>query len=349
VTATGPAAEHRALVLAPYGRDAALAGSVLGAAGLAAEACADPDALCRELARGAGLAVVTEEALATADLHGLSAWLTAQPPWSDFPFVLLTRRVLGIERNPAAVRLTSLLGNVSLVERPFHPSTLASAAAVALRARQRQYQARDHLREREAAAERQLLLLAELNHRVKNMLAVIQSIAKQTASRAGSTPTFVAAFRGRLEALAAAHNLLTATGWEGVGLDDLARTTLAPHFGRAGDRLQLELADVPLSPALAQSLALVFHELATNATKHGALASPEGTVRLVGEISARELRLLWHESGGPPVERPTARGFGTTLVERALAHQHGGRVELDWRRDGLVCHMRLPLERATSG
>ena len=340
---TEAADEGRVLVLAPFGRDAALAAAVLREAGLAAEACADLDALCRELKHGAGVAVVAEEALATADPRCLRAWLADQPPWSDFPFVLLTRRAGGPERNPAALRVMAVLGNVSFVERPFHPSTLAGAARAALRARRRQYQARDHLREREAAEERQLLLLAELSHRVKNMLAVIEAIAKQTATGAGTTSAFVGAFRGRLRALATAHDLLTAGGWERVSLRALARATLAPHTGPEGGRLALELADADLPPALAQSLALVFHELATNAAKHGALSASTGRVRLAGELAGRELRLTWHEEGGPPTGRPASRGFGTTLLERALAHQHGGRVELDWRREGLVCRMSLPL------
>jgi DNA-binding NtrC family response regulator len=151
---SGPelAEDVRVLVLAPYGRDAALAAAMLREAGLDAQACPDLAALEREIGRGAGLAVVAEEALATGDAHALSARLTAQPPWSDLPFVLLTRRAGGPERNPAAMRAMELLGNVSFVERPFHPLTLTSAARAALRARRRQYEARSHLRDLEAAA-----------------------------------------------------------------------------------------------------------------------------------------------------------------------------------------------------
>jgi PAS domain S-box-containing protein len=472
---SGPelAEDVRVLVLAPYGRDAALAAAMLREAGLDAQACPDLAALEREIGRGAGLAVVAEEALATGDAHALSARLTAQPPWSDLPFVLLTRRAGGPERNPAAMRAMELLGNVSFVERPFHPLTLTSAARAALRARRRQYEARSHLRdleesaerlsagqarlravyetlqagiaeasldgrfldaneafcrivgygrdelkaltyaaithpddlaadadayrrlqtgeiasyrlekryirkdgtpvwidlstslvrdaagrplygvgavqdvsERKAAEARQELLLAELSHRVKNMLAVILAIASQTAARAVSTTAFVEAFRGRLGALAAAHDLLTATGWRSVSLADLARRTLAPHFATDGGRLALDLADdVPLGPALAQSLALAFHELATNAAKHGALSAPEGTVTLSAGLApdGRELCVLWRERGGPPVRPPATRGFGTTLLGRALTHQHGGRVELEWPPQGLLCRMSLQL------
>jgi two-component sensor histidine kinase len=119
---------------------------------------------------------------------------------------------------------------------------------------------------------------------------------------------------------------------------------LAPHVGQEG-RLALELSDVPLQPALAQSLALVFHELATNAAKHGALSSPEGKVRLSTDPTRPDLVMVWREQGGPPVMRPAMRGFGTTLLEGAVAHQHGGQVELDWRVDGLVCRLSLPIQR----
>jgi two-component sensor histidine kinase len=112
----------------------------------------------------------------------------------------------------------------------------------------------------------------------------------------------------------------------------------------------LDLTDVPLGPALAQSLALAFHELATNAAKHGALSAPEGTVSLSAGLevngAGRELRVEWRERGGPPVVAPATHGFGTTLLGRALTHQHGGRVELEWPPQGLLCRMSLRLGEA---
>ncbi len=145
--------EDRALILAPLGRDASIAAAILREAGIEAEVCGGLPALRDGLDR-AGTAVVTEEALASADLLSLAAWVAAQPAWSDFPFVLLVRRGGGLERNPAAARLTGALGNVGFLERPFHPTTLASAVRAALSARRRQRQVRDALAEREAAAER---------------------------------------------------------------------------------------------------------------------------------------------------------------------------------------------------
>ena len=136
---------ERVLVLAPLGRDAEVACAMLAEAGLRCVVCRSLPELVEQLVWGAGFALVTEEALATADLHPLAAWLDAQPEWSDFPFVLLTRREGGIERNPGAMRLLQTLGNVTFLERPFHPTTLVSLAQSALRGRRRQYEARSRL------------------------------------------------------------------------------------------------------------------------------------------------------------------------------------------------------------
>ncbi len=136
---------ERALILAPHGRDASVAAELLTAGGFASEVCADLVALLREMECGGGFALVTDEALRTADLKDLSRWLADQPPWSDFAFIVLTVRGGGIERNPAARRYLDVLGNVSFLERPFHPTTLISLAGAALRARRRQYEARARL------------------------------------------------------------------------------------------------------------------------------------------------------------------------------------------------------------
>lgn len=136
---------ERALVLAPLGRDAVVAAGMLTETGIPSAICNDIPKLVRELADGAGFAVVTEEALRTSDLRPLKEWLDAQAEWSDLPFVLLTQRGGGLERNPAAVRHLDTLGNVTFLERPFHPTTLVSLARAALRGRRRQYEARSRL------------------------------------------------------------------------------------------------------------------------------------------------------------------------------------------------------------
>ncbi|MGE0666594.1 MAG: ATP-binding protein [Sphingomonadales bacterium] len=146
MTTAGPLSE-RAIILAPGGRDGPLAESLLEKAGFAAHACRDLAALHDEIRRGAGLAIVADEALRGADLAPLAAWLRAQPPWSDFPIILLIQRGGGPERDPLAAQLASRLGNVVFLERPFHPSTLASVVHTAIRGRRRQYEARDRLQE----------------------------------------------------------------------------------------------------------------------------------------------------------------------------------------------------------
>ncbi|MES2194775.1 MAG: ATP-binding protein [Pseudomonadota bacterium] len=136
------ASSERAVILAPTGRDAAVAAALIMEAGFYADVCGDIAGLIQEIERGAGLAVIADEAIKTADLRGLMRWLTDQPSWSDFPIVLLTHQGGGPERNPDAVRLGQVLGNVTFIERPFHPTTLVSIVVSAIRGRRRQYQTR---------------------------------------------------------------------------------------------------------------------------------------------------------------------------------------------------------------
>jgi DNA-binding NtrC family response regulator len=136
---------ERALILAPQGRDAFVAARILGEARLISEICDDLPKLLRELMLGAGLAVLTEESIRSANIKNLVGWIDSQLPWSDFPFVVLTERGAGVERNPAAERQMEALGNVNFLERPFHPTTLISVVKTALRGRRRQYEARARL------------------------------------------------------------------------------------------------------------------------------------------------------------------------------------------------------------
>ena len=157
---------ERAVVLAPQGRDALVAAAILREGGLAADICDDLHSFAEEIAAGAGVAVLTDDAIRNADIKILAGWVNSQPPWSDFPFVLLTERGGGLERNPGAARQTRALGNVVFLERPFHPTTLISVVRTALRGRQRQYDARarlEALRESEAHARQAEASLRGLN------------------------------------------------------------------------------------------------------------------------------------------------------------------------------------------
>ncbi|HYD28713.1 response regulator [Brevundimonas sp.] len=187
---------ERALVLAPTGRDAAIAAAILKEAGVPAQVCDTLDALRERLEQGAGLAVVVEEALRDCDLTGLSAWIEAQPSWSDFPFVVLTQRGGSVERNPMAQRLSVTLGNVSFLERPFHPTTLVSAVRTALRGRRRQYEARERIEEIRRAE-------AMLERRVAERTAELEAANRQLASQIGEREKVESALRQaqRLEAV----------------------------------------------------------------------------------------------------------------------------------------------------
>lgn len=198
-------------------------------------------------------------------------------------------------------------------------------------------------REQEA---RQRLLINELNHRVKNTLASVQSIVAQTLRSAKDTHEARELIQRRLFALAAAHDVLTRQSWEGASLAEVLSTALAPHRPADAGRLRMEGPPVFLVPRVALALSLATHELATNAMKYGAWRPDStGVVDLGWTLdSARHLVLRWQESGGPPIAaEPTRRGFGTRLIERGLAHDLGGEVRIDFAPEGLVCTVRATL------
>jgi signal transduction histidine kinase/CheY-like chemotaxis protein len=181
---------ERALILAPQGRDAFVAAKILHEGGLLAEICSDLPKLLNELAGGAGVAVLTDEAVRSADVTDLAAWVGLQPPWSDFPFVLLTERGGGLERNPTAERQMEILGNVAFLERPFHPTTFISVVKTALRGRRRQYEARarlESLRKSESHARHAEIELRGLNEtleaRVVARTEEIEAVNRQLVSQ----------------------------------------------------------------------------------------------------------------------------------------------------------------------
>jgi two-component sensor histidine kinase len=258
----GPNSE-RALILAPRGRDAEIASKLLQEAGWPSLICANVARLCTELAKGAGFGVIVEEALATDDVQALTNYIKAQPAWSDFPIVVLTGRGDTPGRNALANCLQDLLGNVTFLERPFHPTTLASVARAALRSRHRQYQTRELL-------ERRDLLARELQHRTKNLLTVIQAIASASLGDSHGRETFF----DRLHALAKAQDLIISGSARGALMTDVVRSALDSF----GTRVFIDGPEVFLNPNAAQGFALIMHELATNAAKHGSLTAEAGTV-----------------------------------------------------------------------
>lgn len=199
------------------------------------------------------------------------------------------------------------------------------------------------IQERLRAEERQQLLIHELNHRVKNMLATVQSVARQSLGRArGGGP--LADFEDRLMALAWTHDILTRERWAGASITTILARTLAPHAKAA--RVALEGPDVRLSPKVALALAMGVHELATNAVKYGALSGEAGRVSIRWSLDHGRLALDWRESGGPPVVAPASRGFGSRLLERGLAHELGGEVKLSFHPAGVCCTIAAPFPEA---
>jgi PAS domain S-box-containing protein len=201
--------------------------------------------------------------------------------------------------------------------------------------------------ERKQAEERQQLLLEELNHRVRNTLAIIQAIAAQTLRATPDPAAFNAAFSARLAALARAHSLLTRELWQGAALRDIVAAALAPFGGDGPEAIRIDGPAVVIKPNAAVTLSLVLHELATNAAKHGALTTPQGRVSVAWRSAQQpgqppSVELAWSERGGPFVSAPTREGFGSRLIA-ASAEQLGGEVAMRYTAEGFEARFRFPL------
>jgi PAS domain S-box-containing protein len=201
--------------------------------------------------------------------------------------------------------------------------------------------------ERKRWEEHQQLLINELNHRVKNTLATVQSIASQTLRNAPSAGAAREAFESRILALSRTHDVLTRENWEGASLHEIVAQALEPYKAYREECLHWSGPKVRLSPQMALALAMALQELATNAVKYGALSSKKGELDISWSVDQREdqsrLHLTWEESGGPPVQIPTRRGFGTRLIERSLAQELNGVVRIQFQPTGVTCTVDAPL------
>jgi len=189
------------------------------------------------------------------------------------------------------------------------------------------------------------LLLRELTHRSKNLLAVIQAMARQTAKHAGSIDGFLDHFSARLQALAASHDLLVQESWHGASLQELVRSQLGHYLNSSFGEIKIAGPPVTLRPEATQSLGLALHELATNAAKYGALSVPQGRVAITwrrrAEAEGGGLELTWRESGGPPVKPPRRAGFGTLVIQHNLSRALDAEVDLAFAAEGLTCRIVL--------
>jgi len=198
------------------------------------------------------------------------------------------------------------------------------------------------------AEDQRVLLLNELNHRIKNTLATVQSIAEQTLRASETDPTARRNLTERLIALSEAHNVLVEENWAGADLMSIVRQALAPHDQAGSLRFRIDGPAVRLSPPQAVAMALALHELATNAIKYGALARDGGRVEIDWNLShdhlgARHMAFLWREFGGPPVSAPERQGFGTRLIARSFGQESGGQAQIAFLPEGVQCVIKLPL------
>jgi two-component sensor histidine kinase/DNA-binding response OmpR family regulator len=194
--------------------------------------------------------------------------------------------------------------------------------------------------DRKRAEERLMMLAEEVDHRARNVVAVVQSIMRLT--RADSIEEYLAALDGRIRALSIAHKLLATSRWEGADLNRLVEEEVAPYQIRDVEKISASGPAVLLPPATAQTIALALHELVTNAAKYGSLSNESGQVKVTWQMQPGKLQLVWVESGGPTIKQPSRRGYGTRVVKAGIEGQLGGLVEFDWQPAGLRCTVLVP-------
>lgn len=335
--------DSEVLVLAPIGRDAAIAVSILSQYKIGAQVCISLDEVLPLLDHSHCL-IVAEEALINADRQAFAAWLENQPTWSDYPIVLLTMRGTEFDK-----RLSFLDRYLIVLERPFLASSLANSVRSALRARSRQLEVKKYIDEKEQISARQQLLIRELHHRVKNTLANVRAMMGATARSSGTVDEFVSDFSARIVSLADTHSMLTDDYWQTASLQKMLEGELRHYDTHNKPRILLEGPNVHLVADLAIPVGMAFHELASNSSKFGALSRSNGRLDVRWSVAksgeTQVVNLNWHEHGGPKVDQPKRRGFGTTLLEKVLTVQCDAQVNLDYRPEGLVFTMALPLRQ----
>jgi two-component system CheB/CheR fusion protein len=241
-----------------------------------------------------------------------------------------------VEHNFENLGRRIMLINARKLQRPGRPDLILVAI--------------DDITTRSRAEAHRDVLISEMSHRVKNVLAAVQSIASQTLRQSGSLEGFKTAFNGRLYALASAHDLLVDEGWAGSDMRQLVRRTLEPYRA-AGERIRVNGPVLALRAQAGVALTMILHELATNAAKYGALSSPNGTldVNWHREDSGGrpQIRLRWIEACGPPVKVPSRRGFGSELIERSTTYELHGQATLDYREEGLHGELTFPWDESS--
>ncbi|GHD10861.1 sensor histidine kinase [Tianweitania populi] len=351
-------AEDTLLVLAPPQMDLARSEQLLQQNGVKHYRCEDVAELAA-LAPMAGGAMVSEDSLVGVDTGALVRMLEGQPPWSDFPFLMMVERNDDADDDERLERFAKL-GNVTFVEQPYLPFCFIGNVKTMLNSRQRQYRARRQFenmarvdRDLASGLERQRLLVRELHHRVKNTLATVQALMSSTARSSLTVEEFRQALLGRISAMAHVHEVLTEDKWQEAPLRALFASQLEPEAGPDfKGEARIDGPDIKIPSHLAVPLGMAVHELTINALKYGALSQAGGTVAVSWEVEAAPdrmmLRIEWREEGGPPTPVPRRRGFGSQFLERVLRQQAAADVELNYHPAGLQVIIHMPLPERTS-
>jgi two-component sensor histidine kinase len=338
--------EPPALVLAPLAGDAAALARLVNEAGATAELCGTIAALETALRDApperALFVVVAEEAADARCGTALEAYLAAEPSWARLPVVFLVNNAEALP--PAPRRLEQALADpqITLLQRPASPAVLKRIFTRQAEGRRRQYATRDLLARLEAAERRQALLLGELRHRIRNTLAVLRALFTLTARSQDDLESLTRVFGERLDALARAHARLGRDDTPNADLEELIRDHVVAYAYEPA-QLRCQGPAVSLTSRAAFNLALVIHELATNAAKYGALSAAAGRVDATWDIEHEDggIDLRWVERGGPPVEATPTSGLGMQLVTR-IGLEEGASADLVFAREGVVWRCTLP-------
>ena len=329
------------LIYAPLAGDAdALAGAV-EARGLKPSICRSRQEFTEALAHEPLCAVVSEEGARTLTVEIMRPVLADAPSWSTVPLVFVVTDAGHPPRICADLLARTPPAAAVILQRPVRPTALQLVLENQVQLRRRQFDTRELLRRVEQSEHRQRFLLSELRHRTYNMLSVIQAKISMTARYHDSVESFASALSARIQALAETHRRLVESGGDPMSLRSLLSHQVEP-YRTSEDQLELEGPEIRLSEQFAFDLSLIAHELATNAAKYGALSVESGCVKVTWTTNDGELTLNWAEAGGPPLAPPSRSSFGTQMIEQ-LPARYEGTGTLDFRPDGLVWRLRVPL------
>lgn len=321
------------LVHAPYGEDMSTVARLLEREGVSVRRVVNGGDLRDMSFQDVGVFVLSQEGLTPRVLSLLAEQLVAQPNWAEVPLVLLLDHKVHSPAIIASLRKQLPRAKLIVLERPLRNTEFSSVVQGALASRRHQYAVRDHLAHQEE-------LRRELNHRIKNILASVTGLFELSLRSAPDSQTLATDFRGRLQALGAVHTALYERSAQQLGLHRIVAATIAPLSADA--RIVVDGPDVDVETQVAEELALVLHELLTNALKHGALSTPRGQVairwrRIAG--TPHRVAFEWLESGGPLVAEPRHRGYGTRFIDRTFP-QYGG-PRLKFNPEGLSARIEL--------